>query len=139
MNANKIPRNRSWIILPLVLMSLVAIGLGVWLCFRGQALLGCFWIGAWLYAAQRYSIWLIAPGTAPRESRPAFVSMTQRLLFGSVTFGAAAVSAIGVYLCYWWPEEWQAGFVFVLLGLIVLLPVSVTEVRFRKTGGSYHG
>jgi len=31
-----------------------------------------------------------------------------------------------------WPEEWQAGLVFVLFGLLVLAPVTIKEIQFRR-------
>jgi len=55
-------------------------------------------------------------------------SIIRKILIGL----ACVVSGIGAYLCYWWPEEWQAGFVFVLFGMIVIIPVVVQEVRFRR-------
>jgi hypothetical protein len=31
-----------------------------------------------------------------------------------------------------WPEEWQAGLVFVLFGLLVLAPVTLKEIQSRR-------
>jgi hypothetical protein len=45
---------------------------------------------------------------------------------------ACGVSGIGAYLCYWWPQQWQAGFIFVLFGMIVIVPVTFQEIRFRR-------
>jgi hypothetical protein len=56
-------------------------------------------------------------------------SIVRKILIGL----ACTVSGIGVYLCYWWPEEWQAGLVFVLFGMIVIIPGTINEIRFRKT------
>jgi multisubunit Na+/H+ antiporter MnhG subunit len=44
----------------------------------------------------------------------------------------AAVCALGVYLWRLWPEEWQAGLVFILFGLLVLAPVTIKEIQFRR-------
>ena len=44
------------------------------------------------------------------------------------------VCAVGVYLWRLWPEEWQAGLVFVLFGLLVLAPVTIKEISQEGTG-----
>jgi hypothetical protein len=44
----------------------------------------------------------------------------------------AAVCALGIYLWRLWPAEWQAGLVFVLFGLLVLAPVTIKEIQFRR-------
>jgi len=44
----------------------------------------------------------------------------------------AAVCAVGVYQWRLWPEEWQAGLVFILFGLLVLAPVTIREIQFRR-------
>jgi len=31
-----------------------------------------------------------------------------------------------------WPEQWQAGLVFVLFGLLVLAPVTIKEIQSRR-------
>ena len=124
--------NRRWPILLLIVMSLVGIGLGIWLFRAGEILLGCIEIGLWLWMAQRFAIFLIVPGAVPSNVALPVRSLWQRILLAIVCLLGAAICAVGVYLWYWWPEEWHAGFVFVLFGFLVLAPVTVKEVRIRK-------
>jgi multisubunit Na+/H+ antiporter MnhG subunit len=44
----------------------------------------------------------------------------------------AAVCALGVYLWRFWPEQWQAGLVFVLFGFLVLAPVTIWGIQARR-------
>jgi len=126
------PRKRSGPILLLLTMSLIGVSFGIWLLRVGEVLLGCWWLGLWLFNAQRFAIWLIVPAAAPWDVPRGISSRVQRVLFAVVCLLAAAVFATGVYLWYWWPEQWQAGLVFILFAFIVLGPVTVTEIRFRK-------
>jgi peptidoglycan/LPS O-acetylase OafA/YrhL len=45
----------------------------------------------------------------------------------------AAVCAVEVYLWRLWPEEWQAGLVFILFGSLVLATVTIEEIQSRRT------
>ena len=115
---------RQWQILGLILMALIGVGLGFWLLRAGYTTLGCVWVGVFLWRGQQFSIWFIAPSSAPSDTTPSLTSRWQRLLFSIACFLGAAVCAVGVYLWRLWPEEWQAGLVFVLFGLLVLAPVT---------------
>jgi len=56
----------------------------------------------------------------------------KRVLLSTICLLGAAVCAVGVYLSWWWPEEWQAGLVFILFGLLVLAPVTLREIQLRR-------
>ena len=71
-------------------------------------------------------------GQGPVDVTPPLTSTWQRLLLSIICLLGAAICAIGVYLWRLWPEEWQAGLVFVLFGLIVLAPVTIKEIQFRR-------
>ena len=43
----------------LVLMAILAVGLGIWLLRAGYTALGCVWVGVFLWRAQQFSFWLI--------------------------------------------------------------------------------
>ncbi|MCI0352982.1 MAG: hypothetical protein L0Z53_26470 [Acidobacteriales bacterium] len=116
----------------LVAMSLIGVGFGIWLLRVGEVLSGSLSLGLWLFNGQRFAIWLIVPAAAPSDGQRGISSRWQRVLLVVVCFLAAAVFATGVYLWHWWPEQWQAGLVFILFALVVLGPVTVTEIRFRK-------
>lgn len=58
----------------------------------------------------------------------AFYSIVRKVPIGL----AAGLSGLGLYLCYWWPKEWQAGFVIFLFGMIVIIPTAVQEIRFLR-------
>lgn len=116
---------RRWQILALIGMSLVGVAFGIWLFRTSFTILGCLYIGVFLWRAQQCAVWLIAPARAPSDVTPPLNSWWQRLLLSVVCFLGAAVCAIGVYVWRWWPEEWQAGLVFVLFGLLVLAPVTI--------------
>jgi hypothetical protein len=124
--------SRRWQILGLLAMALVGIGFGIWLLRAGFVTLGCAWIGVFLWRGQQFTVWLVAPVRAPSDVTAPLNSAWQRLLLSIVCLLGAAVCAVGVYLWRWWPEEWQAGLVFVLLGLLVLAPVTIKEIQFRK-------
>jgi hypothetical protein len=115
-----------------MIMSVVLVAFGVWLLQAGFVLLGCGFIGVFLWRGQQFATWLIAPAKIPSEVTPSFSSPWQRLILSVVCFLAAGVCAVGVYLCHLWPEEWQAGLVFILFGLIVLIPVTIWEVQTRR-------
>src|SRR6267142_7038973 len=110
-------RRRRWQVLSLIIMSLVGVGLGVWLFRAGFVLLGSVYIGLFLWRGQLFAIWLIGPGTVPSDVTPPLNFWWQRLLLSIVSLLGAVVCAIGVYLWQWWPEQWQAGLVFILFGL----------------------
>jgi len=44
----------------------------------------------------------------------------------------AAVCAVEVYLWRLWPEEWQAGLVFIQFGSLVLATVTIEEIQSRR-------
>ena len=124
--------SRRWQILALMTMALVGLGFGIWLLRAGFITLGCVWIGVFLWRGQQFTVWFIAPGKAPSDATPQLTSRWQRLLLSIVCLLGAAVCAVGVYLWRLWPEQWQAGLVFVLFGLLVLAPVTVKEIQSRR-------
>ena len=125
-------RRRRWQILALMVMALVGVVLGIWLLRAGFTNLGCVFIGVFLWRGQQFAVWFIAPRRAPSDVTPPLSSWWQHLLLSVVCLLGAAVCALGVYLWRLWPEEWQAGFVFVLFGLLVLAPVTIKEIQFRR-------
>jgi len=123
---------RRWQILGLLAMALVGVGFGIWLLRTGFVALGCVWVGVFLWRGQQFVVWLIAPAKAPPAATSPIASRWQRLLLSIVCLPGAAVSAVGIYLWRWWPEQWQAGLVFVLSGLLVLAPVTIKEIQSRR-------
>jgi hypothetical protein len=123
---------RQWQILALIVMAVVGVGLGIWLFRTGFTVLGCTYIGLFLWRGQQFAVWLIATHTAPSDVTPPLSSTWQRLLLSIICLLGAGVCAVGVYLWHLWPEEWQAGLVFVLFGLLVLAPVTIKEIQLRK-------
>ena len=121
-----------WQILALIAMALIGVGFGVWLLRAGFITLGCFWIAVFLWRGQQFAVWFIAPVRAPSDVTSPLTSRWQRLLLSLVCLLGAAVCAVGVYLWRLWPDQWQAGLVFVLLGLLVLAPVTIKEIRSRR-------
>ena len=124
--------SRRWQILALIIMALVGIGFGIWLLREGFVALGCFCIGVFLWRGQQFAVWFIAPVRSPSDVTSPLTSRWQRLLLSIVCLLGAAVCAIGVYLWWWWPDQWQAGLVFILFGLLVLAPVTVKEIQSRR-------
>ena len=113
-------------------MSLAGIVLGVWLLRAGFVLLGCVGIAVFLWRGQQFATWLAVPRMAPSGVTPPLNSWWQRFLLSIVCLLGAAVCAVGIYLWRLWPEEWQAGLVFILFGLIVLAPVTIWEIQTRR-------
>jgi len=105
-------------ILALITMALVGVGFGIWQLRAGFITLGCFWIGVFLWRGQQSAVWLIAPASAPSDVTPPLTSTWQRLLLSIVCLLGAAVCAVGIYLWWLWPDQWQAGLVFILFGLL---------------------
>ena len=124
--------SRRWQILALITMAPVGVGFGIWLLRAGFITLGCVWIGVFLWRGQQFVVWFIAPVRAPSDVTPPLTSTWQRLLLSIICPLGAALCAVGVYLWRWWPEQWQAGLVFVLFGLLVLAPVTIKEIQFRR-------
>lgn len=123
---------RRWQILALIAMSLVGVVFGVWLFRAGFIVLGCVYIAVFLWRGQQFAVWFIAPERAPSDVTLPLTSWWQRFLLSIVCLLGAAICAVGVYLWRLWPEEWQAGLVFVLFGLLVLAPVTIKEIQFRR-------
>ena len=123
--------SRRWQILALITMALVGVGFGIWLLRACFITLGCVWIGI-LWRGQQFAVWFIAPVRAPSDVTPPLTSTWQRFLLSIICLLGAAICAVGVYLWRLWPEQWQAGLVFVLFGLIVLAPVTIKEIQFRR-------
>ena len=124
--------SRQLQILGLIAMAVVGIGFGIWLLRKGFIALGCFWVGVFLWRGQQFLVWFLAPSKAPSGVTPPISSRSQRLLLSIICFLGAAVCAVGIYLWHLWPEQWQAGLVFILLGLLVLAPVTIKEVQTRR-------
>jgi hypothetical protein len=124
-------RQNTFLLIGLLIgISCAGVGLGFWLFHAGFVLLGCIEIGVWLWNAQRFALWLLAPPKTATIEQP--LGRAQRLLLALLCLVAAGVSAWGVYWWYLSPEDWQAGLVFILFGLIVLIPVTMKEVRLRR-------
>jgi hypothetical protein len=123
---------RRWQILALITMALIGIGLGVWLLRTGFATLGCLCIGVFLWRGQQFVVWFISSVNAPSDRTSPMTSKLERLLLSVVCLLGAAVCAVGVYLWRLWPEEWQAGLVFILFGSLVLAPVTIKEIQSRR-------
>lgn len=123
--------SRRWQILALTAIALVGVSFGIWLLRAGFVTLGCFWIGVFLWRAQQSAVWFFVRVRAPSDVTPPLTSTWQRLLLSIVCLLGAAICALGVYLWHLWPEQWQAGLVFVLFGLLLLAPVTIREIQFR--------
>lgn len=123
---------RRWQILALIAMALVGVVLGIWLFRAGFTILGCIYVSVFLWRGQQFAPWLMVPSVAPSDLTLPMSSGLQRFLLSIVRLFGAAICAIGVYLWRLWPEEWQAGLVFVLFGLLVLAPVTIKEIQFRR-------
>jgi hypothetical protein len=126
------PSNRKRQVLGLILMAVVGVAFGIWLLRAGFLVLGCFWVGVFLWRGQQFVVWFLAPVKAPSGVTPPLTSTWQRLLLSIVCLLGAAVCAAGIYLWRLWPEQWQAGLVFVLFGLLVLAPVTIKEIQSRR-------
>lgn len=124
--------SRRWQILTLITMALVGISFGTWLLRSGYIALGCVWVGVFVWRGQQFVVWFIVPNKAPSGVTAPLISKWQRLLLSVTCLLGAAVCAVGIYLWRLWPEQWQAGFVFVLFGLLVLAPVTVKEIQSRR-------
>jgi hypothetical protein len=122
---------RRWQILALIVMALVGVVLGIWLFRAGFTVLGCVCVTVFLWRGQQFALWLIAPSVDSDVTLP-MSSRLQRFLLSIICLIGGAVCAVGVYLWRVWPEEWQAGVVFVLFGFLVLAPVTVKEIQFRR-------
>jgi len=119
-------------ILGLITMAFVGIGFGIWLVRREFVTLGSLWIGVFVWRAQQFTVWFLSPVKAPPDTTGPLTSKWQRLLLSIVGLLGAGVCGVGVYLSVLWPEEWQAGLVFVLFGLIVLAPITMKEIQSRR-------
>ena len=124
--------NRQRQILGLIVMAVVGVGFGIWLLRADFLALGCLWVGIFLWRGQQFVVWSLAPVKAPSGVTPPLTSTWQRLLLSIVCLLGAAVCAVGIYLWRLWPEQWQAGLVFVLFGLLVLAPVTIKEIQSRR-------
>jgi hypothetical protein len=125
--------SRRWQILGLITMAVVSVGFGIWLLRAGFITLGCVWIGVFLWRGQQFAVWFIAPVKSPSEVTAPLTSTWQRLLLSIICLLGAAICTVGVCLWRLWPEQWQAGLVFVLFGLLVLAPVTIKEIQSRRT------
>jgi len=119
-------------VLGLIVMAVVGVGFGIWLLRAGFLVLGCLWVGVFLWRGQQFVVWFLAPVKAPSGVTSPSTSTWQRFLLSIVCLLGAAVCAVGIYLWRLWPEQWQAGLVFILFGLLVLVPVTITEIQSRR-------
>ena len=118
----------------MVLLGLAVVGFvfGLWLFKAGFVLLGCMYMALWLWNANRFAFWLMLPVDRSVSELPLAASTrAQRVVLAVICLAVACVSAVGVYIWYVSPVDWQAGLVFILFGMIVL-PVTVTEIRLRR-------
>ena len=123
--------SRRWQILALIAMAVIGVCFGVWLFQVGIVALGCLWIAVFVWRAQQFAVWFIVPRKSPPDTTPPLTSRWQRLLLSVICLLGAAVCAVGVYLWHIWPEQWQAGLVFVLFGSLVLAPVTIKQIQSR--------
>ena len=124
--------SRRWKILALIAMATIGIGFGVWLLRRGFVTLGCLWVGLYLWRARQFAVWFATPAKAPSDVAPPLTARWQRVLLSIIGLLGGAVCAVGVYLSYLWPDQWQAGLVFVLFGLAILAPITLKEIQSRR-------
>jgi hypothetical protein len=113
-------------------MSIVGVAFGIWLLRAGFVVIGSAFVGIFLWRAQQFVVWLIVPASAPSQATPPLSSPRQKILLSIICLLGAAVCVIGLYLCILLPDEWQAGLVFVLFGLVVLIPVTIWEIQNRR-------
>src|SRR5581483_9376217 len=93
-----VKRNTSALVACLILLSLVGVGFGVWLFRAHFVLLGCLYIGVWLWNAQRFALWLVTP-TQSTTPTPNALGGIQPVILAIVCLAAAGISSWGAY---WW-------------------------------------
>ena len=113
-------------------MSLVGVTFGIWLCWADFPLIGSLWLGLFLWWARQLAVGLVAPRRIPIDIAPTLSSRSERLLLWVICLLGMAVCAVGIYLWRWWPEEWQAGLVFLLFGLLILAPPTIREIQSSR-------
>ncbi|MGD0761524.1 MAG: hypothetical protein ABR921_21715 [Candidatus Sulfotelmatobacter sp.] len=123
---------RQWQVWVLFALSLAGVALGIWLVRGGFAILGCLLMGVFLWRAQQFVGWILVPGIVPPDATLRLESRGQRVLLALASLLGAALCALGVYLWRFWPEQWQAGLVFVLFGFLVLAPVTIWGIQARR-------
>src|SRR5262245_21829968 len=124
--------SRRWQTLILMTMAAIGVGFGIYLLRKGFPVLGCLCLCVFLWRGQEFAVWFITPEKAPSDVTPPLTARGQRLLLAIVCFLGAAVCAVGAHLWWLWPEQWQAGLVFILSGLLVLAPVTVKQIQSRR-------
>jgi hypothetical protein len=125
-------RRQRWQVWTLIGMSLVGVTFGIWLCWAGFPLIGSLCLGVFLWRAQQFALWLVAPRKIPSDIAPTLSSWWERFLLWVICLLGMAVCAVGIYVWRFWPEEWQAGLVFLLFGLVILAPVTIREIQLRR-------
>lgn len=125
-------RNAPVLIGLLILMCCVGVAFGIWLFRAHFILLGCLYVGVWLWNAQRFALWLMAPSDATVSEVLQPSTGAQRVILAIICLAAAGISAWGAYWWYVSPEDWQAGLVFILFGLLIFGPVTIREVQLRR-------
>jgi hypothetical protein len=123
---------QQWQVWTLIGMSLVGITFGIWLCWADFPFIGSLWLGVFLWWARQLVVGLVAPRKIPSEVAPTLTSWWERLTIGVICLLGIVVCAVGIYLWRSWPEEWQAGLVFLLFGLLILTPVTLREIQLRR-------
>jgi hypothetical protein len=123
---------RLLVVSALIVLSLVGIAFGVWLFLARFVLLGFLYLGVWLWNAQRFALWLLTPESPATTETPQPFGRVQRAVLAIVCLVASGIIAWGVYWWYLSPEDWQAGLVFILFGLLVFAPVTVREIQLRR-------
>jgi hypothetical protein len=126
------PNRNSLIVSMLIALSLVGIGFGIWLFWARFVLLGCLYMGVWLWNAQRFALWLLSPRAPAVADVPQSFGRVQRTVLAIVCLIAAGISGWGGYWWYFSPEDWQAGLVFILFGVLIFAPVTVREIQLRR-------
>ena len=124
-------RRQRWQVGALIGLSLVGVTFGIWLCWADFPLIGSLWLGVFLWRAQQLAVGLVGPANPPDVAHT-LSSRRERLILWVICLLGMAVCAVGIYLWRLWPEEWQAGLVFLLFGLLILAPVTILEIQLRR-------
>ncbi len=75
---------KRWQILALIIMCCIGFAFGIWLLRAGFILIGCLFIGLFLWRGQQFVIWFIVPSRAPSDVTPSLNSPGQKLVLSVV-------------------------------------------------------
>jgi uncharacterized integral membrane protein len=123
---------QRWQVWTLIGMSLVGVTFGIWLCWADFPFIGSLWLGVFLWWARQLAVGLVASRKISTDIAPPLSSWLDRLLLWVICLLGMAVCAVGVYVWRLWPEEWPAGLVFLLFGVLILAPATIREIQLRR-------